>query len=136
MLGDGALPHRGGGRVAQAFGDDGGPQVITRARFTVTPINAANLKECRDARPCFGQKGRRGLKFGRKRYGNHRNWLQKAPGYMPADKRASSITAKHALSHRVGLPNWRTDDLPLNTYFCPAGGSVIPARLSLPPEGG
>ena len=41
------------------------------------------------------------------------------PGYMPADKRASSITARHVLSHSAGLPNWRNDDLPLRTYFPP-----------------
>jgi CubicO group peptidase (beta-lactamase class C family) len=42
------------------------------------------------------------------------------PGYMPADQRASSITAKHVLSHSAGLPNWRNDDLPLKTYFAPS----------------
>ncbi|WP_428540497.1 serine hydrolase domain-containing protein [Rhodopila sp.] len=41
------------------------------------------------------------------------------PGYMPGDQRASSITAKHVLSHTTGLPNWRNDDLPLKTYFAP-----------------
>jgi CubicO group peptidase (beta-lactamase class C family) len=41
------------------------------------------------------------------------------PGYMPADERASSITAKQVLSHSAGLPNWRNDDLPLKTYFAP-----------------
>jgi CubicO group peptidase (beta-lactamase class C family) len=41
------------------------------------------------------------------------------PGYMPADERASSITAKHVLSHSAGLPNWRNDELPLKTYFSP-----------------
>jgi CubicO group peptidase (beta-lactamase class C family) len=41
------------------------------------------------------------------------------PGYMQADQRASSITARHVLSHSAGLPNWRNDDLPLKTYFAP-----------------
>lgn len=41
------------------------------------------------------------------------------PRYMVAGKRASSITAKHVLSHSAGLPNWRNADLPLKTYFPP-----------------
>lgn len=41
------------------------------------------------------------------------------PSYMPFDRRASSITAKHVLSHSAGLPNWRSDDLPVKTYFSP-----------------
>jgi len=42
------------------------------------------------------------------------------PGYMAADERALSITARHILSHSAGLPNWRSDDLPLKTYFAPS----------------
>jgi CubicO group peptidase (beta-lactamase class C family) len=41
------------------------------------------------------------------------------PGYMPWDGRASSITATQVLSHSAGLPNWRSNDLPLKTYFAP-----------------
>ena len=41
------------------------------------------------------------------------------PGYVLADERAFSITAKHVLSHSAGLPNWRNDDFPLKTYFSP-----------------
>jgi CubicO group peptidase (beta-lactamase class C family) len=41
------------------------------------------------------------------------------PGYMVADERALSITARQVLSHSAGLPNWRNDDLPLKTYFAP-----------------
>jgi CubicO group peptidase (beta-lactamase class C family) len=41
------------------------------------------------------------------------------PGYMPADARASSITARHVLSHSAGLPNWRSDELLLRAYFPP-----------------
>ena len=41
------------------------------------------------------------------------------PGYMPFDPRAAPITARHVLSHSAGLPNWRSDDLPLKTYFAP-----------------
>jgi len=41
------------------------------------------------------------------------------PGYIPADERASLITARQVLSHSAGLPNWRNDDLPLKTYFAP-----------------
>lgn len=40
-------------------------------------------------------------------------------GYIPADERASLITARQVLSHSAGLPNWRNDDLPLKTYFAP-----------------
>ena len=42
------------------------------------------------------------------------------PGYIPADERASLVTAKHILSHSAGFPNWRNDDLPLKTYFAPS----------------
>jgi CubicO group peptidase (beta-lactamase class C family) len=41
------------------------------------------------------------------------------PNYVPTDDRVSSITTRHVLSHRCGLPNWRNADLPLKTYFQP-----------------
>jgi CubicO group peptidase (beta-lactamase class C family) len=41
------------------------------------------------------------------------------PNYVPRDKRASTITARHVLSHTGGFPNWRSLDFPLKTYFEP-----------------
>lgn len=41
------------------------------------------------------------------------------PNYVPADPRALSVTAAHVLSHSAGLPNWRSADFPLKTYFQP-----------------
>ena len=40
-------------------------------------------------------------------------------GYIANDPRASSISVAHALSHSSGLPNWRTLEHPLRTYFSP-----------------
>ena len=41
------------------------------------------------------------------------------PNYLAADPRASSIKVSHILSHSAGLPNWRSLDHPLRTYFSP-----------------
>jgi CubicO group peptidase (beta-lactamase class C family) len=41
------------------------------------------------------------------------------PNYVLIDDLVSSITPRHVLNHTGGLPNWRSADLPLKTYFQP-----------------
>ena len=44
---------------------------------------------------------------------------QYVPDYVPDDPRAAGVTVRHVLSHSSGLPNWRSANLPLRTYFAP-----------------
>jgi CubicO group peptidase (beta-lactamase class C family) len=44
---------------------------------------------------------------------------QYVPDYVADDPRAATITIRHVLSHTSGLPNWRSAELPLKTYFVP-----------------
>jgi CubicO group peptidase (beta-lactamase class C family) len=41
------------------------------------------------------------------------------PDVVRDDPRAAAITVRHALSHTTGLPNWRSKERPLKTYFPP-----------------
>ena len=41
------------------------------------------------------------------------------PDYVSDDPRAAAVTVRHVLSHTSGLPNCRSVDLPLKTYFPP-----------------
>ena len=41
------------------------------------------------------------------------------PHYVANDPRAADVTVRHVLSHTTGLPNWRSPDRPLKTYFPP-----------------
>ena len=40
-------------------------------------------------------------------------------GYIAHDPRAGAVTVGHVLSHSAGLPNWRSADWPLRTWFAP-----------------
>src|SRR5262245_40554131 len=42
-----------------------------------------------------------------------------APEYVKDDPQARLVTVSHALGHRTGLPNWRSAEFPLRTYFEP-----------------
>ena len=42
-----------------------------------------------------------------------------APEYVSNDPHAAEITVHNVLNHTTGLPNWRSNDYPLKTYFPP-----------------
>jgi CubicO group peptidase (beta-lactamase class C family) len=42
-----------------------------------------------------------------------------APEYVREDPQARAVTVGHVLGHRTGLPNWRSDEFPLRTYYAP-----------------
>jgi CubicO group peptidase (beta-lactamase class C family) len=42
-----------------------------------------------------------------------------APEYVRDDPQAQVVTVGHALGHTTGLPNWRSDEFPLRTYYAP-----------------
>jgi CubicO group peptidase (beta-lactamase class C family) len=42
-----------------------------------------------------------------------------APGFVGGDVRASTVTARHVLSHTTGFPNWRSAERPLRCHFVP-----------------
>ena len=52
------------------------------------------------------------------------------PNYIAADPRSRAVTVNHVLSHSAGLPNWRSADYPLRTYFLPTSASATPARVT------
>ena len=42
-----------------------------------------------------------------------------APEYVRDDPQTQVVTVGHALCHTTGLPNWRSDEFPLRTYYAP-----------------
>ena len=54
------------------------------------------------------------------------------PDYVSNDPRAADVTVRHVLSHTTGLPNWRSTDHPLRTYFPPGERfNFLPKPFSL-----
>jgi len=47
------------------------------------------------------------------------------PDYVTDDPRAAAVTVRHVLSHTSGLPNWRSVDLPLKTYFPTSSANTL-----------
>jgi CubicO group peptidase (beta-lactamase class C family) len=45
--------------------------------------------------------------------------VRHVPDFVQDDPRAGEVTVRHVLSHTSGLPNWRSAELPLKTYFQP-----------------